>query len=450
MHRHSLVWLAIFIVIALMFLRLPQMTARQHTVLNTYSPLVEVDALAKQRYVEHIDGEQLVAGAIRGLLRQLDPYSGYVSEAELAAFQRRSNGDYIGVGVEVGMERGQLTVIAPVEGSPAAKAGILAGDVILAIDGQEIEGRSVFDVEELVGGRPGTTVRLRVRHRGTEEPTAITVVRGPVSLVTVRGFRRDSAGRWVYMIDDDHRIGYIRVSNFLSNTMRAFEEALQEIVAGGAHGLVIDLRFNPGGVMQQAVAMVDRFVDEGVILSTVTRRKAVREYVATQRGTLDDIALAVLINGASASSSEIVAGSLQAFDRAVVVGERSFGKGSVQQLIHLTEHHAAIKLTTAYYRLPDGRIIHRTRTSLDSGTWGVIPNIEIALDHEEVRAIQASRRGLDLAFAEPVSNGEYNDDPAIRGLTDRSSKYEIILDRQLREALEHLRQQLPEHRSSGK
>jgi len=442
MHRHSLVWLAIFIVIALMFLQLPQMTAKQHTVLSTYGPLVEVDALAKQKYVERIDGDRLVDGAIRGLLRQLDPYSGYIAESQLAAFKRRSDGEYIGIGIEVGMEAGRLTIIAPVEGSPAARAGILAGDVILAVDGHEIKDQSAFDVEELLGGRPGTTVRLRVRHPGAEEPTAMTVARGPVSLVTVRGFRRDKMGRWMYMIDPDHRIGYIRVSNFMNNTMRAFEEALQTLLAERVRGLIIDLRFDPGGVMPQAIAMVDRFVDQGVILSTVTRRKAVREYLATQVDTHRGIELAVLINGASASAAEIVAGSLQALDRAVLVGERSFGKGSVQELIHLSEHHAAIKLTTAYYRLPDGRIIHRARKGTDSGEWGVTPDIEIVLDQDEVHAIQASRRALDAACGDSRSTDETCEGAAANVATGDSQSQEIIIDRQLRGALEHLRRRL--------
>ena len=210
----------------------------------------------------------------------------------------------------------------------------------------------------------------------------------------------------------------------------------------GARGLVIDLRFNPGGVMQQAVAMVDRFIDEGVILATVTRQKAVREYEATHGGTIDDLALVVLINGGSASSSEIVAGSLQAFDRAIVVGERSFGKGSVQQLIHLSEHHAAIKLTTAYYRLPDGRFIHRMRTGSGSGTWGVIPDVEIVLDHDEVQAIQAARRALDLAFADYSLSSEDGDNPAATRSTEGPTTNQIILDRQLREALNQVQNSL--------
>ncbi|MGD2110656.1 MAG: S41 family peptidase [Phycisphaerae bacterium] len=471
MHRHSLVWLAIFIVIALMFLRLPQMSARQSTVLSTYGSLVEVDALAKQKYVERIAGERLVDGAIRGMLRELDPYSGYVSASELAAFERRSNGEYIGVGIEVGLDDGRLKVIAPVEGSPAARAGILAGDTILAVDGRNVKDHSAFDVEELLGGEPGTKVRLTVVHRGSEEPTTVDVVRGPVSLMTVRGARRERSGQWVFLIDEERRIGYIRVSSFLNNTVRAFDNALSQLTGGGMRGLVIDLRFNPGGIMPQAVAMVDRFVDRGVILTTVTRRKAVRRFPATKSGTLGDIPLVVLINGASASSSEIVAGALQALGRATVIGERSFGKGSVQELIELSEHRAAVKLTTAYYRLPDGRIIHRTDHNTTEGDWGVIPDIEVRLDADEVEAIRRSRERVDHSFgkggrvevgATPGDSSALNPSPspeesgsATFGLSGRSGDGSalgakdgaptpagsgVIVDRQLQSALERVRQ----------
>lgn len=449
MHRNNLIWVAIFGVIALMFLRLPQMAAKQDAVLNTYSALVEVDALAKQRFVEPIEGDRLVDGAIRGMLLQLDPYSGYIAPGELPAFERRAAGDYIGVGIEVGVQDGKLTVIAPIEGSPAGKAGVLPGDVIVSINGQDTEGLSVFDVEELLGRSPDSTVRLRVQHEGQGEPVGLTIVPGPVSLLTVRGFRRDTSGRSEYMIDPAYRIGYIRVSHFLHNTLRDFDETLRDLANQRPDGLIVDLRFNPGGLMQQAVAMVDRFVDAGVILSTVTRRKAVQEYRATQQGTIGDVKLAVLINSASASAAEIVAGSLQAYDRALIVGERSFGKGSVQHLIYLTESKGAVKLTTAYYRLPDGRIIHRTKKNAHTNSWGVIPDIEVTLVDDEVRAIQESRRALDYAFAETASTPDSLESDSTSHQPGQSSTLEIRRDRQLREALSQLRRQISDRPIDG-
>ncbi len=442
MYRHGVVWAAIFCVMALMFMRLPQMAAKQDAVVNTYSALVEVDALAKQKYVESIEGDRLVHGAIRGMLFQLDPYSGFIAPGELPAFERRSSGDYIGIGIEVGMRGDMLTVIAPIEGSPAAKAGMLPGDLILSINGQDIEGLSVFDVEKLLSGPPGSAVILEVKHEGQRAAKELAISRGPVNLVTVRGFRRNEAGRWEYMIDRDSRIGYVRVSNFLHNTLRDFDKALANILDRDARGLVIDLRFNPGGMMHQAIGMVDRFVDRGAILSTVTRRKAVKGYAATAPGTNTAVKLAVLVNSASASSSEIVAGSLQAHRRAVIVGERSFGKGSVQHLIYLTDARGAIKLTTSYYRLPDGRIVHRTRQNTLTDSWGVIPDIVITLSEEERLAIPAFRRVLDRGFAYPPSSAITGDSAIARHKSDAAARPEILRDRQLLEALSALRTQV--------
>lgn len=415
-----------FGVIVLMFLQLPPMAAKQDSVVHTYSALVEVDALAKQQFVDPIEDDRLVDGAIRGMMFQLDPYSGYIAADELPAFERRSRGDFSGVGVEVGMQGGQLTVIAPVEGSLADQAGVLAGDILLSIDGQKLEGRSVFEAEEMLVGPPGTRVHIEVRHPGEREARKLSLVRRPVHLTTVRGFRRDPSGAWEYMIDCGERIGYVRVSNFRDNTMGDFDAALRELLDDGAAALILDLRFNPGGLMQQAVAMVDRFVDGGVILSTVTRHRAVDEYVAQREGTIDNLKLVVLINGNSASAAEIVAGSLQARGRATVVGERSFGKGSVQHLIHLVGHKAAVKLTVAYYRLPGGRIIHRTEKNAHTESWGVTPDVGIALEEYEVAAIQESRRRVDgsLWCEIPITHHV--------GLTPSP---ELVRDRQLEEAL---------------
>jgi carboxyl-terminal processing protease len=429
-HKHSITWVVVFGVILLMFLQLPPMAAKQDSVVHTYSALVEVDALAKQQFVESIEDDRLVDGAIRGMMFKLDPYSGYIAADELPAFERRSRGDFNGVGVEVGMQGGQLTVIAPVEGSSAAQAGVLAGDTLLSINGQKLVGRSVFEVEEMLVGLPGTNVYIEVRHPGERETSKLSLVRGPVHLTTVRGFRRDPSGDWEYMIDpggrtsrpsrEGPRIGYVRVSNFHENTMRDFDAALRKLLDDGAVALILDLRFNPGGLMQQAVAMVDRFVDDGLILSTVTRRRAVDEYMAVREGTIDNLKLVVLINGNSASAAEIVAGSLQASGRAVVVGARSFGKGSVQHLIHLAGHKAAVKLTVAYYRLPDGRIIHRTDKNTLTDQWGITPDVKVTLSEDEIQAIQESRRRVDVS-------------PAVNAVS--SPMPELVRDRQLEEAL---------------
>ena len=395
-HKHGLTWVVVFGVIMLMFLRLPPMAATQDAIVHTYSALVEVDALAKQQFVEPILDDRLVDGAIRGMMLQLDPYSGYISPEELPAFERRSRGNFSGVGLELGARGGQIVVIAPVEGSAAARAGVLAGDVIVTVDGKSLDGRSVFDVEEMLTGTPGTRVSLEVRRTDREDAKLLTLTRGPVHLKTVRGFRRDPwSGRWDFMIDRAAGAAYLRVSNFRENTIADFDAALREVLDAGAKSLILDLRFNPGGLMQSAVEMADRFLDSGVIVSTMTRLRAVEEYRAVPEGTVQNIRLVILVNGGSASSAEIVAGSLQARGRATIVGERSFGKGSVQHLIHLRGHAAAVKLTVAYYRLPDGRIIHRTEANAASDAWGIKPDVVVPLDDAEREAIRVSRNAAD-------------------------------------------------------
>lgn len=438
MHKHTLTWVAIIGVIALMFVRLPVMIAKQDSVMNTYSALVEVNALVKQRYVEPIEGNRLVDGAIRGMMFQLDPYSGYIAPDELRTFEHHNSGEYIGVGIEMGMEGGLPTVIAPIESSPAAKAGVRPGDVIFSIDGQSAKGRSIFDLVTMLTGAPGTSVRMRVLHSDQQETEALTMIREPVSIRTIRGFRRTTSEEWDYWIDSSQRIGYVRVSNFLHNTMRDFDQVIHQLQAEGLRGLIIDLRFNPGGIMHQAIGMVDLFVRDGIILSTVTRRHAVEEYRATLKDTLNDIKLVVLINGGSASAAEIVAGALQVHHRAEIVGERSFGKGSVQHLIYLSDQAAAVKLTVAYYRLPDGKIIHRSSRNNSSDSWGIYPDVYIALQNEEVEQILQSRHTLDYIPVKP-EKASLKKDHVQRVSHSTHSRFELVRDRQLLESLKILR-----------
>lgn len=436
LHRHSFTWLIIFCVIALMFLRLPQMAARQDVILSKYAALVEVDALAKQKYVQPIRDERLVDGAIRGMLRQLDPYSAYIPSDQLLAFERRNRGDFIGVGVEIGVRRGRLTVVAPVEGGPAIEAGVHPGDVILSVEGRNVDGLSVLDVEGLLNGSSGKPISLTVERQGEPGSVAITIEPGPVSFHTVRGFARDDRGGQRYLIDEADRIGYIRVSSFLENTTRDFDEALSDLKRAGVRGLVLDLRFNPGGVMTVAVEMVDRFINAGLIVSTVSRRLAIQEYQATRGGAMEEVKLAVLVNGASASASEIVAGAIQDRGRAVVVGERTFGKGSVQRLIYLKESGGAVKLTTAHYRLPNGRIIHRTAESEQTDSWGVTPDVVVPLSLEELHKIRMSRQNLD---ARPSGKR----DILVKYDPDKdNTRRELYRDPQLLKALTIVRQQI--------
>lgn len=436
MVNQSITWMAVFGVIAMMFLRLPYIVARQDGVLHTYRALVEVDALARQRYVEPIDGTQLIHGAIRGVMRQLDPYSGYIAPDQLSAFLRRSRGEYSGVGVELGVRHGQLTVIAPIEGGPAALSGIRSGDTVLSIDGEEADALSVLDLEDRLAGESGTSVLLTVLRRGETHPETVTIIRAPIRTATVKGWARNATGSWEYVIEPDKRIAYIRITRFLAGTVDDFDAALSPLMTQGIRACIVDIRSNPGGLLPQAVGLVDRFIDQGVIVSTVTRRHAVKVYEATPSTPFRDLHVVILINHGSASASEIVAGALQAHSRAVVMGVRSFGKGSVQHLIHLKEQKAAIKLTTAYYRLPDGRILHRTPDNASSDSWGVFPDIEVPLSEDEWEAVTRSRRALDHAgVTTDVLSGSTVESATAAAPT-------IPHDRQLRKAIAHLQRVL--------
>jgi carboxyl-terminal processing protease len=245
---------------------------------------------------------------------------------------------------------------------------------------------STFDLEEHLVGEAGSSVALILRH-GDGNIEDVTVERGSVAVRTVKGFCRDANGVWDYFVDPHRRIAYVRVSSFNHEMIRDFDAALNALTTAApedagptAAALVLDLRFNPGGLLPQAVAMVDRFVDSGKILTTTTRHGAVNTYLATPEATVTDIPIAVLVNGSSASASEIVAGALQDHDRAVIVGERTFGKGSVQHFIHLHGGRSGIRLTAALYQLPGGRMLHKTKANADTDAWGVTPDVVIPLD----------------------------------------------------------------------
>lgn len=390
MSKRGTVWFCMIVIIVVMFYGLTPMVAEQDSVYRTYAPLIEVDALIHRQYVSPIRRMGLVDGAIRGMLFELDRYSGYVAADEMSSFDRHNSGEYVGIGVVMGVVNGAVTVIAPFEDGPAIRSGVQAGDVILAVDVRSTEDLSVFDVEGMLVGAPGTSVSVRLRRPGGET-FGVTIVRSRVRRRPVKGYIHDSETGWDYWVSREPPIAYIRVTDFSEGMVDDFDEALKTITEQNAAGLIIDLRFNPGGLLTQAVALLDRFIDSGTIVSTVTRWEAVQTYPATRECTMDPIPVAALVNGGSASSSEIVAGSLQDHRRAIIVGERTFGKGSVQDFIELQDGRAGVKLTVAYYQLPSGRIIHKTSSNADSEEWGVLPDIAVRLTAAERAAIHRAR-----------------------------------------------------------
>ena len=436
MSRRNLVWLVVLAALAFLFYRLPRMAAGPDPLNRVYSPLLEVDALIRQNYVEAVPDPRLAEGAIRGIMRELDPYSGYIGPAEMEAFRRTTTGRYIGIGIEAGIQHGKLVVIAAIDEGPAMQAGLRAGDVILAVDGQPTDDLTVSDVSELVHGPAGTEVTLTVRHRGAADAETIPVIRGPVSVHVVKGVRRRGPAAWDYLLDPQAGVAYVRVSSFQGNTIDDFDAALDKLREIGIKALILDLRFNPGGLLGPAIDMVDRFLAQGTIVSTVTRQQAVEEYYAHPEDEFPDVPLVVLINGASASAAEIVAGSLQAHGRATIVGTRSFGKGVVQHIINLRTQSAALRLTAAYYKLPNGRIIHKTPANAGTDEWGIQPDIEVVVSDAELAAIETRRTEVDSLPPEPAT--QRTTAPATAPTADEDAAAGILIDRQLAAALEWL------------
>ncbi len=371
-----------------------------------FDTLVDLRSQILHNYVEKIDDDKLLTGAIKGLMSELDPYSNYFTKDELAAFDRAVHGQFSGIGAEISQDpaTGVFSIVSPLDDSPALKAGVYAGDRILKLNGETTDGLSLKDLLTRIGGEPNSELKMTVIHEGDKTPVELTVTRAVVQIHSVRGFRHldgGTAGGWDCLIDPEHRIAYVRITNFMENTPDELDKALLPLIndksAGSLKGIILDLRFNPGGTLPAGIDVSKRFLDSGVIVTTGRPDSPKRDLVAeaTPEKTYPRIPLVVLINEYSASASEIVAGALKDHRRAVLIGARSFGKGSVQSLINLDNGNAALKLTTQYYYLPSGKNIMRKK---DSKEWGVEPDpaFNIPLTDEENRAVLAARSQSEI------------------------------------------------------
>ena len=288
---------------------------------------------------------RLVDSAIKGMIEKLDPHTMYLPKEAFRQFTVDTKGKFGGIGVIVSQERKKLIVISPIEDTPAARAGIKSGDEILAIDGKKIEDLKNSDVMGLMSGRPGTIVRLRIHRVGRKKDLVFRLKREIIKVKSVKSLA---------LQNDLH---YIRIVSFQEDTTEQFSKELAKI-KGKSKGLIIDLRDNPGGLLDRAIQISDFFIDSGIIVSTVgkNKKKVEREF-AHKRGTYSDLPIVVLVNGGSASASEIVAGALKDHNRALILGTQTFGKGSVQTLLSLP-NGAGLKLTVALYFTPSGKSIH--------------------------------------------------------------------------------------------
>ena len=353
----------------------------------------------ERNYVKGVDRRRLVEAAIRGMLKELDQYSNYISPDQISRFQQSVSQQFGGIGIQV---RPDLVVATPLAGSPAYKAGIKAGDRIVEIDGKQAstfpENRKLETAVSLMKGKAGDPVTLGIRRTGVKDVIKITVKRAIVQVPTVMGDAFGKDDQWQFMLDDKQKIGYVRLTHFARRTADELSAALVQLKKQGMKALVIDLRFNPGGLLSQATRISDMFIEKGRIVSTKGRNVRERIWDATKPGTHTGFPIAVLVNHFSASASEILSACLQDHKRAVIVGERTWGKGSVQNVIQLEGGSSALKLTTASYHRPSGRNIHRFPNSKPTDVWGVMPDkgLEIKMSRLDMIRYQEYRRQRDV------------------------------------------------------
>jgi carboxyl-terminal processing protease len=384
MHRKDVIWTVL--IVTLVSLGVQGFAAKRADLYDEFETLAIVIEKVRDNYVVEVNEKDLFEGALRGALLSLDRYSAYISPEDYEEFRSQTKGEFQGLGIEIGVRNSWLTVIAPIEDTPAWRAGIRAGDRIIKIEGKSTEGMSTQDAVKKLRGERNSKVNITILHEGEKKPTDLSITRDVIPLLSVRGYRRaDGVGHWDFFADKEHKIGYIRVSAFQENTVQELDKAVADLSDAGMKGLILDLRFNPGGLLSTAVTMSDRFLEDGVIVSTRGRAVPPVTYSAHKIGTYKAFPLVVLVNNWSASASEIFGGAIQDNHRGILVGMRTFGKGSVQNVIPLQGGKAALKLTTARYYTPSGRSIHREEGSEEGG---LIPDITEETDSEAEMNIQ--------------------------------------------------------------
>lgn len=394
------------------------------------SSLAEIE----RSYVQKVDRRRLIEAAIDGMLHDLDRYSDYIPPAELDSFQTDIESEYGGIGIRVvkNPDEDYITVTTPILGSPSYKAGIEAESKIIKIAGEDAKGFSVQQAIDKIKGEIGSKVMICCRSK-TGEEKQFEVERAIVNVKTVLGDLRRPDDQWDYFLRSTpelkkQKIGYVRINNFGRQTAKELERVIKSLLSEGMQGLIIDLRFNPGGLLSAAIDISDLFVEKGLIVRTEGRNARPRKWLARKNGTLPQFPLAVLVNHRSASASEIVAACLKDSGRAIVVGQRTFGKGSVQNIVKLEQGKSVMKLTTAAYYRPNGQNINRMPNHNENDIWGVKPSpgFEVPFDEESQRQYFEYRRNRDV----------------IRKRTMKSESRAQFDDRQLKAAVRYLQGEL--------
>ena len=436
MPKRNLIWIVAIIAATLVTLwvtrRRPPQAGRREP--GEFDPVSQTYRLIQDEYYRPIDAPELRQGAVNGMVSVLDEHSTYISPEKLRVFQDRMRGIERGLGLRLAAADGNISVERSLANSPAHKAGIIPGDIILAIDGEEIAAKDIQEVEEMLKGELGTTVELAIL-RTKPPPKKFSLTRSEFALESIEGLYRDSDGRWVYLIEGQRGLGYVRIKEFVDDTCVELQEILREL--GSLSALVLDLRDNPGGKLPVAAETGNLFLREGVIVTSLGRSGDAKRYTARSDGTLSpEFPMVVLIDHETASAAEIVCGALRLHSRAVLVGTRTRGKGRIQSMLGLPDDLGQINLTTSELLIGTDRPIMREP---NSDTWGVDPHAdqEVVIppaDRERLRSLRARAGGL-LAPA--------NDSPASVSAAARRTRKALAtelvsLDAQLSHAVELL------------
>ena len=358
-------------------------TASENDIYKKIDVFGEVLEKINKEYVDEVNPTDSMDSAINGLLQSLDPYSAYMSPETFNEMQTETSGEFGGLGIEVGMESGVVKVISPIDDTPASKAGIKAGDYIVKINNIQVQGKSLSEAVDLMRGPVGSAIELTVRRRGEKKAIIFNITR---EIIQIKSVKADLL---------EKNIGYIRLTSFNENSAKQIKKEINKLEKNqNVDSYIFDLRNNPGGLLSQAITITDFFLDDGEIVSTKSRKKSEnRKWFAKKGDLIKGKKVIVLINYGSASASEIVAGALKDHKRAILLGENSYGKGSVQSIIPL-KNNGAIRLTVAKYYLPSGKSISEV---------GVSPDIEIAEENDDFRI--KTDTDNQLSYAIKLLNG---------------------------------------------
>lgn len=447
MPRRNLNLLCLLALLAAVCYRKADSSHRQ-SVGRMFETFTEVSKEIEEHYVRKVDERDIFEGALQGMVSRLDKHSQYIPPRQNEDFTENLKGEYGGIGIEISWDRQNkvLSVFSPIVGSPAFEKGIMAGDRILEIDGTPLEAFADLEAtRQRLRGEIGAAVRLKILRAG-REPFEVELTRARIRLESVRGDARFADGRWNFMLAGQAGVGYVRVTGFSDQTVADLRVALDGLRAQDCRALILDLRNNAGGLLEAAVEVSDLFLSEGTIVSIRGRDPADEHaYSATGKGPFTDWKMAVLVNPWSASASEIVAACLQDHGRAAIVGQRTYGKGSVQEVIPLEDGQSSLKLTTATYWRPSGQNIDRGRDAKEEDPWGVAPSpaLAVQVDEQTARLLAEDRRRRDGVGPPPPveaapTNGDANSPVTSPTSGEAPAAREPPIDAALQKAIEHV------------